>query len=99
MEDYLTCRCTNGSRPQMIHGTRELVSECRGKLSFHRTKDLCLCEPLEAVVQVKAKALIKPTNRVYRQEYVMFLLGRDGKIAHMREYFDPTQAARSMNVS
>ena len=53
--------------------------------------------PLEAVVQVRAEALIKPTGRVYRQEYVMFLLARDGKIAHIREYFDPTRAARSMN--
>jgi uncharacterized protein len=53
--------------------------------------------PLEADVQVKAEALINPTKRVYRQEYVMFLLARDGKIAHMREYFDPTRAAKSMN--
>jgi ketosteroid isomerase-like protein len=53
--------------------------------------------PLEAVVQVKAEAFIKPTRRVYRQEYVMFLLARDGKIAHIREYFDPTRAAKSMN--
>jgi uncharacterized protein len=32
--------------------------------------------PLEKIVQVKAEALIKPMRRIYRQEYVMFLLTR-----------------------
>jgi ketosteroid isomerase-like protein len=64
---------------------------------FIEPKISAFANPLEAVVQVKAEAFIKPTGRVYRQEYVMFLLAKDGKIAHIREYFDPTRAARSMN--
>jgi uncharacterized protein len=37
--------------------------------------------PLEAVVQVRAEALIKPMRRLYRQEYVVFLVAKVGKIA------------------
>jgi ketosteroid isomerase-like protein len=64
---------------------------------FIEPKISAFTNPLEAVVQVRAEALIKPTGRIYRQEYVMFLLAKDGKIARIREYFDPTRAARSMN--
>jgi ketosteroid isomerase-like protein len=56
-------------------------------------------DPLAAVVQVKAEALLKSTGRVYRQEYVMFLVAKTGRIAYIREYFDPTRAAKSMNGS
>ena len=64
---------------------------------FIEPKISAFADPLEAVIQVRAEALIKPTGRDYRQEYVMFLLAKDGKIAHIREYFDPTRAARAMN--
>ena len=56
-------------------------------------------DPDVAVAQVKAEALIKPTGRVYRQEYVIFLRSAGGRIAHMREYFDPTRAAKALNAS
>jgi uncharacterized protein len=56
-------------------------------------------DPGVAVAQVKAEALIKPTGRIYRQEYVIFLRSAGGRIAHMREYFDPTRAAKAMNAS
>jgi len=55
-------------------------------------------DPLAAVAQVKAEALIKPTGLIYRQEYVVFLRAKNEKIAHLREYFDPTRAAKSMPV-
>lgn len=55
-------------------------------------------DPEAAVARVKAEALIKPTGRIYRQEYVVFLTSRNGKITHLREYFDPTRAAKSMNI-
>jgi ketosteroid isomerase-like protein len=54
-------------------------------------------DPDVAVAQVRAEALIKPTGRVYRQEYVVFLRSAGRSIAHMREYFDPTRAAKAMN--
>jgi uncharacterized protein len=55
-------------------------------------------DPQAAVAQVKAEALIKPTGRTYRQEYVVFLRAAGDKIAHLREYFDPTRAAKSMDA-
>jgi uncharacterized protein len=89
--------------PSRLAGRDEITRHVNWFLSavenfrFIEPRISAFANPLEAVVQVKAEALIKPTRRVYRQEYVMFLLARDGKIAHMREYFDPTRAAKSMN--
>ncbi len=51
-----------------------------------------------AVAQVKAEGLIKETGRVYIQEYVVFLRAADGKIAYLREYFDPVRVARALDT-
>ena len=54
-------------------------------------------DPAAAVAEVKAEALITSTQRTYSQQYVVFLRAVGGKIAFLREYFDPTRAARAMN--
>ena len=41
-----------------------------------------------AVAEFKAEGLIKPTGRIYRQDYVVFL----------REYFDPVRAAKALDT-
>jgi len=56
-----------------------------------------LADPDGAVGEVRAEGRIKATGREYRQEYVLFLRAADGKIAFLREYFDPTRAARAMD--
>jgi uncharacterized protein len=56
-------------------------------------------DPLAAVARVKAEALIRATGRRYRQEYVVFLRAQDERIAHLREYFDSTRAAKAMDTS
>ncbi|PYN77500.1 MAG: phenazine biosynthesis protein [Candidatus Rokuibacteriota bacterium] len=55
-------------------------------------------DPEGAVAEVKAEALIKPTGRTYRQEYVLFLRAVGGKIAFLREYFDPARAAKALDA-
>ena len=55
-------------------------------------------DPQAAVAQVRAEGLIKPTGRIYRQEYVVFLRAACGKIVFMREYFDPTRAAKALDT-
>src|SRR5688500_2883670 len=45
-----------------------------------------------------AEGLIKPKGRIYRQEYVVFLRAVGGKIVFMREYFDPTRAAKALDT-
>ena len=55
-------------------------------------------DPESAVAEVKASGLIKPTGRIYLQEYVLFLRASDGKIAFLREYFDPTRAAKALKT-
>ena len=47
---------------------------------------------------MKGEGLIKSTGRVYRQDYVLFLRAAGGKIAFLREYFDPVRAARALDT-
>jgi uncharacterized protein len=56
-------------------------------------------DPDGAVAEVKAEGLIKPTGRMYHQEYVVFLRAAGGKIAFLREYFDPARAAKALNTA
>jgi len=63
---------------------------------FFDLKVFPFVDPEGAVGEVKAEGLIKPTGRVYRQEYVLFLRTRGGKIAFLREYFDPVRAAKAL---
>jgi ketosteroid isomerase-like protein len=55
-------------------------------------------DPQGAVAEVKAEGLIKPTGRIYRQDYVLFLRAAGGKIAFLREYFDPVRAAKALDT-
>ena len=55
-------------------------------------------DPEAAVAEVKAEGLIKATARIYVQEYVVFLRAAGGKIAFLREYFDPVRAARALDT-
>ena len=57
-----------------------------------------MADPEAAVAEIRAEALIKATGRTYRQEYVVFLRAKDGKIAHLREYFDPVRAAQALGA-
>lgn len=50
-------------------------------------------DPEGAVAEVKAEGVYKPTGRIYRQEYVLFLRAAGGKIALLSEYFNPARAA------
>lgn len=54
--------------------------------------------PLEASAEVKAEGLIKPTGRIYEQEYVLFVRVENGKLAFIREYFDPVRAALALDA-
>jgi ketosteroid isomerase-like protein len=55
-------------------------------------------DPEAAVAEVKGEGRIKATGRIYKQEYVVFLRAAGGKIAFLREYFDPIRAAKAMNT-
>ena len=57
-----------------------------------------LADPERAVAEVKGEGLIKSMGRMYRQDYVLFLRAVGGKIAFLREYFDPVRAARALDT-
>ena len=65
---------------------------------FFDVKVYALADPEAAVAQFKAEGLIKSTGRIYGQEYVLFLRAVGGKIAFLREYFDPTRAAKALDT-
>jgi hypothetical protein len=66
---------------------------------FFDLKVYAFVDPEGAVAEVKAEGLIKPTGRIYRQDYVLFLRAAGGKIAFLREYFDPVRAAKALDTT
>jgi ketosteroid isomerase-like protein len=65
---------------------------------FSDLKAYAFADPEGAVAEVKGEGLIKSTGRIYRQEYVVFLRAAGGKIAFLREYFDPVRAAKALDA-
>ena len=65
---------------------------------FFNVRVYAFADPEAAVAEVSAEGLIKPTGRVYVQEYVIFLRAASGKIAFLREYFDPVRAAKALDT-
>jgi uncharacterized protein len=90
--------------PARLAGRAEVTRHVEWFLSavenfrFIEPKVDAFVDPQGAVAQVRAEATIKPTGRLYRQEYVVFLRAKGEKIAYLREYFDPTRASKSMNA-
>jgi ketosteroid isomerase-like protein len=77
------------------------VSWFLGAVEDFRFFDLqvhAFADSASAVAEVKAEGRIKTTPRIYRQDYVLFLQATGGKIAFLREYFDPTRAAHAFNL-
>ena len=68
------------------------------KFRFFDLEVQAFADPEAAVAEVKAEGLIKATGRIYRQEYVVFLRAAGGKIAFLREYFDPVRAAKALGT-
>ena len=90
--------------PARLSGREEVVRHVTwflGAVEHLRFFDLTVypfADPDGAVAEVKAEGLIKPTGRIYRQDYVLFLRAAGGKIAFLREYFDPVRAAKALDT-
>ena len=90
--------------PARLTGREEVmrhVTWFRGAVENFRFFDIrvyAFADPEAAVAEVKAEGLIKPTGRIYRQDYVLFLRAAEGKIAFLREYFDPVRAAQALDT-
>ena len=91
--------------PARLSGRAEVIRHVtwfRGAVEKFRFFNLTI-HPFEdsagAVGEVEAEGVIKPTGRVYRQNYVVFLRAVGDKIVFLREYFDPVRAAKAMNLA
>ena len=90
--------------PARLSGREEVMHHVTwflGAVENFRFFDLKIypfADPEGAVAEVKAEGLIKPTGRIYRQDYVLFLRAASSKIAFLREYFDPARAAKGLDT-
>jgi ketosteroid isomerase-like protein len=90
--------------PARLTGREEVmrhVNWFRGAVKNFRFFDIrvsAFVDPEAAVAEFRAEGLIKPTGRIYRQDYVVFLRAVAGKIAFLREYFDPVRAAKALDA-
>jgi uncharacterized protein len=90
--------------PARLTGRKEVVRHVTwflGAVENFRFFDLKVypfADPEAAVAEVKAEGLIKLTGRTYHQDYVLFLRAVGGKIKFLREYFDPTRAAKALDT-
>ncbi|TMQ31527.1 MAG: phenazine biosynthesis protein [Nitrospirae bacterium] len=90
--------------PARLSGREEVVRhvawflEAVEKFRFFDLKVYPFADPEGAVAEAKAEGLIKPTGRIYQQDYVLFLRAAGGKIAFLREYFDPARAAKALDI-
>jgi len=90
--------------PARLTGREEVmrhVNWFRGAVENFRFFDIrvyAFADPEAAVAEFKAEGLIKPTERIYRQDYVLFLRAVTGKIAFLREYFDPVRTAKALDA-
>jgi ketosteroid isomerase-like protein len=89
--------------PARLLGRAEVLGRVRflsavDNFRFFDLKVYPFADPEGAVAEVKAEGLIKPTGRIYRQDYVVFLRAAGGKIAFLREYFDPVRAAKALDT-
>jgi ketosteroid isomerase-like protein len=88
--------------PARLSGREEVVRHVNwflGAVENFRFFDIrvyAFVDPQAAVAEFKAEGLIKPTGRIYRQDYVVFLRAVGEKIAFLREYFDPVRAAKAL---
>ena len=90
--------------PPRLSGREAVVGHASwfvGTVQNFRFFDLrlyALADPQGAVAEVKGEGLIKSTGRMYRQDYVLFLRAAGGRIAFLREYFDPVRASKALNT-
>jgi len=90
--------------PARLSGREEVVRHATwfvGAVQNFRFFDLAVhafADPEGAVAEVKGEGLIKTTGRIYHQHYVVFLRAARGKIAFLREYFDPVRAATALDT-
>ncbi|SCX79140.1 hypothetical protein SAMN05216308_101245 [Nitrosospira sp. Nsp13] len=90
--------------PARLTGRQEVMNhvtwflEAVENFRFFDAKVYASTDPEVAIAEFSAEGFIKPTGRVYIQNYVLFLRASEGKIIFLREYFDPVQAAKALDT-
>lgn len=91
--------------PARLSGRHEVEHHVQwflGAVEHFRFFDLTIypfADESGAAAEVRAEGLIRPTGRTYRQHYVVFLRASGGRIVFLREFFDPTRAAKALDAA
>ena len=91
--------CADLTRTMMLPGLKRSLD--RFQLRNHpllRTQGVRVSRSGTCSRRSQGRGVIKSTRRMYRQDYVLFLRAAGGKIAFLREYFDPVRAARALDT-
>lgn len=86
--------------PKRVEGKDAALPYLTGAFGVFRfaltITDVIACvDPDRLVIEAESSGTYLPTGAPYTNRYIILLTFRDGLIARQREYFDPTQAARS----
>lgn len=86
--------------PKRVEGKADALPYLSGAFTVFRFEltitDVIGCvDPDRLVIEATSTGTYLPTGAPYTNRYVILVTFRDGLIATQREYFDPTQAARS----
>jgi ketosteroid isomerase-like protein len=65
---------------------------------FQRPRIYVTTDPELAIAEAEAQGRMRATGRIFQQTHVLFLRSALGRIAFIREYFDPTRAAEALDV-
>src|SRR5215470_10550291 len=85
-------------REQVRHFLERLTGDLED-LQFGRPQIYPSTDHSSAAVEVSAIARFRGTGRTLAQDYVLFLELHEGRIARIREYFDPLRLARGLGLT
>ena len=60
-------------------------------IQFGEPTFISLSDPDQAIAEFRGEGTVKGTGRQYVQNYLVHIRCAQGKIVHIREFFDPTQ--------
>src|SRR5437879_4576392 len=92
--------------PGVTKGLDATIEFIRGATDFSEPENLhditveaCATNPNGLLAEYKSATRIKATNREYRNNYVVRVTVRDGKVVRFAEYFDPIKLVIAMGGS
>ena len=91
--------------PELFSGKRNVAEflhaapERLGPLGFHALDIATLEDPDEIVVEYRSDAVVKPTNKPYRNRYITRITVSEGRIRRFREFGNPLVLMEAFDIN